>query len=456
MCYNDYGDNMKINIFDRAASIIWDKVNLIRPTKNNIVSSYYVHINESLTDTTYYYVRTEEGKEALYLCPGYKFIAGDNIFSKSELEAAPKKNYNNKQELTRNEITERFFFNLLNKYKQQRTHELYESKYQDGFNYIQSLYYKPNDSYLTGYNMLYNAVKKECDNLGIVYEMDPEKVMSKVIHRLMQNEETNYMDLTYCESRDAVDRYYAENIAPCKTSHELSYEVQTMQYLRTDYTMNFPGDFLTNSDNLICALLDSRYPNREEILKNYMEFFIAKDIAFDITTYFDHLISKADQHQMEMDKQRFNSNFKFMEELENLVEHDRENETYRYHATTSLEDAKRIIEEGFYSYSKDLDSTSFKEFSVEQILAYSYGNGFENFGDFIIVLSEPKGEDIVEELTEEQQEEVKIIPRRNAIIGNKPPYRVDSKHIVAIVDKKHEKVILNPEYINNSKKQINM
>ena len=81
MCYNDYGDNMKINIFDRALSILWDKVNLVRPTENNIVASYYVNIEEALTDTTYYYVRTEDGKEALYLCPGYRFIAGDNIFS---------------------------------------------------------------------------------------------------------------------------------------------------------------------------------------------------------------------------------------------------------------------------------------------------------------------------------------------------------------------------------------
>ena len=37
---------------------------------------------------------------------------------------------------------------------------------------------------------------------------------------------------------------------------------------------------------------------------------MAKDIVFDITTYFDYLISKADHQQMEMDRQRFNSNFK--------------------------------------------------------------------------------------------------------------------------------------------------
>lgn len=456
MCYNDYGDNMKIDIFDRALNIVWDKVNIVRPTKNNIVASYYVHIEEAHTDTTYYYVRTEQGKEALYLCPGYKFIAGDNIFSKSELENAPKKNYKNKQELIRHELTEKFFFNLLNKYRQERSHKLYENKYQDGFDYIQSLYYEPNNTYLIGFNILFNAVKKECDNLGIVYEMDPEKVMAKVIKKLKENEELQYIDLSPCQSRETVDKYYEENILPCRTSQQLSREVTSMQYLRTAYTMNYPGNFLTNSDNLISALLDHKYPNREEILRNYIEFFIAKDIAFDITNYIDQLIAKADNYQIEMDIKRFNENFQFMEELENLVKHDTEKETYRYHATTSLEDAKRILEEGFYSYSRDLESTSYPEFTIDQILSYSYGNGIENFGDYIIVLSVPKGEDIVKELTEEEQDKVTIIPRRSAIIGNKPPYKVDTKHVVAIIDKKHEKVILNPEYTNNSKKQINM
>ena len=449
---------MKINIFDKALSLLLDKVSLVKPiSQNDIIASYHIHMSEALTDTTYYYVRTKDGKEALYLCPGYKFIAGNNVFSKADLASFPKKSYKNKSELVRNEVTERFFFNLLNQYRQRLSHELYENKYQEGFNYIQSLYYSPNNNYLEGYLRLYNDVKRECDNLGIVYEMDPEKIMTKKMHEIMQDEEQNYIDVTNCISRDTVDKYYQEKIETCKNSQQLSYEISSMQYLRTSYTMNYPGEFLIHSDKLICALQDKKYPNREQILKNYMEFFISKEIAFDITTYLDELIAKADYRQMNMDKERFNSNFKFMEDLEKLVgEHNRDEETYRYHATTSLEDAKRIIEEGFYSYSKDLGATSFPEFTVDQILTYSYGNGLENFGDYIIVLSVPKDEDIVEELTEEEQAKVQIIPRRTAIIGNKPPYKIDKKHVVAIINKKDEEVILNPEYTNNLKNQINM
>ena len=33
-------------------------------------------------------------------------------------------------------------------------------------------------------------------------------------------------------------------------------------------------------------------------------------------------------------------------------------------------------------------------------------------------------------------------------------YKVDKKHIVAIIDKEHERVIMNPVYQNRDKKQI--
>ena len=50
---------MKINIFDKALSLLLDKVSLVKPiSQNDIVASYDIHMSEALTDTTYYYVRT--------------------------------------------------------------------------------------------------------------------------------------------------------------------------------------------------------------------------------------------------------------------------------------------------------------------------------------------------------------------------------------------------------------
>ena len=159
---------------------------------------------------------------------------------------------------------------------------------------------------------------------------------------------------------------------------------------------------------------------------------------------------------MHQNKERLNSNAAFIEDLKKLIEHNPEEEIYRYHATGSIYDANNILEEGFYTYSKDLDSTSFREFDIEQILTYSYGNGTQNFGDYIIVISEPKDDDIdiVSKMSEEELQNVSIVPRRNAIIGNKPNYKVDKKYIVGFIDKEHEKVIFNPEYHNSNEKHL--
>lgn len=448
---------MKIQIFDRVRDVILDKFNLKRPSiVDEIPTAYFVNFREAFTETTYFYVRTKDGKEALYLHPGYKLIAGERFLDKSQLEQLPKKTYKNREDLVRNESTDSFFYRMLGNYVQNRTQQLSNNRYHNGFSYLTSLYYGENKNFAQAYEELYKAVKKECDNLGVIYEMDPEKIMQQKLERAYNESEFKANDIRICTSKESVDNYFKTHILEQTDRKKLSREVSTLAYLKQDFTMSYCGEFLTKSDTLINALIDRSYPKREEILKNYMEFFISKDIAFGLVNYLGQLAYQADEIQFKMDQERFNNNFKFMEDLEKMIKHDTEKETYRYHATTSLEDAKRILDEGFYSYSKDLGSTSFAEFDINQILAYSYGNGTENFGDFIIVISEPKEEDIVEELTEEEQEQVQIVPRRNAVIGNKPPYKVDKKHIVGIIDKKHETVTLNPQYINNSKKQINV
>ena len=448
---------MKITLFEKTKEMFQNKFSLKRPNlQDEVIASYFVNIKEAYTNTTYYYVRTKDGKEALYLYPGYKLIAGNEFLSKQELSSLPKKTYNSRQEHIRQDITERFFYSLLSEYKQYRSYKHSKNKYTDGFSYLTSLYYEEDKTHLEAYNQLYKDLKRECDNLGISYETNPDIIMERRLNEAFEDSEFKTIDIRVCKSKSSIDEYYNNHLISQTNSKNFSNELHNFQYLKTSYVMNYNGEFLSHSDNLIDALLDRNYPNREEILKKYMEFFISKDISFGLVKYLEELITKADEIQYNMDQERYNSNFKFMEDLEAMVKHNPEEETYRYHATTSLEDGIRILEEGFYSYSKDLDSTSFPEFNINQILSYSYGSGIEQFGDYIVVLSEPKNEDIVRELTEEEQEKVTIMPRRNAVVGNKPPYRVDKKYVVGIIDKKHEKVILNSEYVNNSKKQINM
>lgn len=447
---------MKIQFFEKSLDMIKKRFKLQKTTKEDIVVSYFVTTKEAFANTTYYYVRTKDGKEALYLYPNYKFIEGEDFLSKKTLKSLPKKQYKTTKEHIRNEVTEGFFYRLKTKHKSNKLNEYANHIYTNGFSYLTSLYYEEDERYKEAYNKLYQDVKNECDRLGIKYETNPDIIMEKKLDEAFEEDEFKSIDVRVCKSKESIDNYIAANIVNQTDGKILSHKISNLQYTKTAYVLDYNGNFLNNSDKLIDALLDPNYPNREEILKNYMEFFISKDQSFEIIKYLEEAISKADEMKFLLDQNRYNKNVRFIMDLEEMIKHNPEEETYRYHATTDLEAASNILEEGFYSYSESLDSTSFCEFNMNQILSYSYGNGFEQFGDFIVVISEPKNEDIVEELTEEEQSLINIMPRRNAIVANKPTHKVDKKHIVGFIDKKHEKVIVNPEYVNNEKKQINM
>lgn len=449
---------MKINIFDKALSSLLEKATLVKTTKieQEIVHSYCVHLDEAFTNAIYYYVQTKDGKEGLYTYPDYQLISGESVLKKKQLERIPKKTYKGRVELTENEPTKDLFNRLFNAYKEKQDEQCYKSKYKSGFLYLQSLYYSPNDEYLEAYKMLYNDVKKECDRLSITYETDPKIILETKLAKKKDDKKPSCLDVTICKSKELIDKYYEENILSCKNRNDFSKAISDLEYIRMEYTFAYPGNFLRHEGNLICALEDQNFPNRESILKNYLEFFITKDVAFGTTNYLDKLASQAQKLQMHTDLDRFNKNVKFLEDLETITKHDQDKEIYRYHATTSREAAERIIKEGFYLYSEDLDSTSFAEFNINQILTYSYGNLFETHGDFIVIISEPTEENVVQKLTEEEQQIAQIVPRRMGIAATMPSYKIDSKHIVGVVDKENEQIIFNEEYTNSRKKQTNI
>ena len=160
---------MKITLFEKTKEMFQNKFSLKRPNiQEEVIASYFVNMKEAYTNTTYYYVRTKDGKEALYLYPGYKLIAGNEFLSKQELSSLPKKTYQSRQEHIRQEITERFFYNLLSEYKQYRLYKHSKNKYTDGFSYLTSLYYKEDKTNLEAYNQLYKDLKKHCKSVAII------------------------------------------------------------------------------------------------------------------------------------------------------------------------------------------------------------------------------------------------------------------------------------------------
>lgn len=440
---------MKINVYDKTVNVLRKKIALLKThnlTDFDILSSYVVTMDEAYSNVKYYFIRLRNGKMGLYLLPGLRFIAGEDIIDKKTFEKISKKEYKNRDELVSQEPSEGLFYRLKGSYTDKQNEKLMYHPYHNGFSYLTSLYYEKCERYKPAYDKLYDRLKRECDNLGINYETNPEKILEEKLKRYVEEDKFKLHDVTICKSKESIDKYYNEKILGAKDFKTLDNELTDFSYFRSTFISAFTGEFLMKSNFLIEALEDRNYPNRESILKNYMEFFIAKDLAFELVNYTKNLLEEGAIYQATKNKERFKNNSKFMEDLEKIIELDEERETYRYHATTSEESANQILEEGFYLYSESLDSTSFKEFDINDILTYAYGNGYTFYGDYIIIISEPKDEEIIHELSEEEQENVTICPRRTALYSTKPKFKVDKKHIVAIVDKEHERVIINPEY----------
>ena len=165
---------MKIEFFEKSLDVILKRFKLKKINfQEDIVSSYFVTIKEAFANITYYYVRSKDGKEALYLYPNYKFIAGEDFLDRKTLASLPKKEYKSKEEHIRNEITERYFYNLKSQYKNEKLNEYSAHIYTDGFSYLTSLYYDEDKTKKDAFETLYKALKQECDNLGINYETDP-------------------------------------------------------------------------------------------------------------------------------------------------------------------------------------------------------------------------------------------------------------------------------------------
>ena len=451
---------MKMKIHEKALDLFYKhykKVSLLKTHKveeREILSSYIVNIKEAYSDIKYYFIRLKNGEMGLYMLPNFKFLAGTNLIDKKEFEKITKKEYKSKEEFSTQEQSEPFFYSLYGEYYSSREEKIISHPYIYGFSYLTSLYHNKNEKYEESYNKLYDRLKRECDNLGIVYNTNPEKIIEEKLNIYQENDRFKLQDVTICKNKDSIDKYYEERIKNCTNEKQLERELSKFSYLRAEYISAIPGEFLIKANLLISALQDRNFPNRESILKNYMEFFIAKDYAFDIARYTKSLLNEGLRRQINLEQERYNSNQEFMRDLENVIRHDSNKEIYRYHVTTCEESAKKILEEGFYMFAAELDATSFKEFDVNEVLTFAYGNGHDYFGDYIIIISEPTDENIVEELQKEEYENLKILPRRMAIAAIKPKWKVDKKHIVAIVDKEHERVILNPEYQNTDKKQL--
>lgn len=145
----------------------------------------------------------------------------------------------------------------------------------------------------------------------------------------------------------------------------------------------------------------------------------------------------------------FYSDKEFYEDFKKIMAHDPKKNRYRFHGTQDLESASTIISEGLGMMRENLDTTSYKEFTMDQVILYSRGWGGEIGSLAIVIIDEPIEEDgkirtVVEPLAKDKK--IHFAPSGLQGLNGKPRYIVNPQYIVGYVDKFNKKIIYNPRY----------
>lgn len=164
----------------------------------------------------------------------------------------------------------------------------------------------------------------------------------------------------------------------------------------------------------------------------------------------EKLIELAKQRKLE----EFYSDKSFVEEFKRIMAHDTKKHTYHFHGTQDLESAKSIMQEGLGMMRESLSTTSYTEFTMDEVILYSRGLGGEIGRDAIIIIDEPITEDgkakkIVEPLQSDKK--IHFSPSGLQGLNGKPEYIVNPQYIVGYVDKRNKAIIYNPRYYAYSK-----
>ena len=92
--------------------------------------------------------------------------------------------------------------------------------------------------------------------------------------------------------------------------------------------------------------------------------------------------------------QEFYSDKDFSDSFSKMMEHDRTRHTYLFHGTQGLDSAESIIHEGLGMMRDDLSTTSYEEFTMDEVLLYHRGGFMAQIGDdAVVIIDQPKDEE---------------------------------------------------------------
>ena len=271
-------------------------------------------------------------------------------------------------------------------------------------------------------------------------------VLIDKLYKEIEKEENKSSDFVFndkdeMKSSDTEKMVVSSSVSDDMQDDDWSYSADDWDYSDDDWGVEYTSTKLD----------DNGVDLSEENLMNYMKFI---NTVSELMQYRDlgiNTVNKLRELVTQKKLEDFYSNEDFSVMFDEIMEHDKEKSSYYFHGTQSLEDAESIIEEGLGMMRDDLTSTSYREFTKDEVILYERGFGGEIGHDAVVIIDVPKDSEgrelnVVEPLQEGSS--ISFSPSGLQGLDGGANYVVNSEHIVGYVDKRNKQIVFNPKYRN--------
>lgn len=239
-----------------------------------------------------------------------------------------------------------------------------------------------------------------------------------------------------------------------QTNEQVNDSEESSDWILEDYDSS---EEIDSWDDLVEEITETEEDKSTEITPEKFKKFAEMLELFPRIGEIQQNLSDEMSKMFELIRQRtledFKSNPIFVSDLEVIMKHSKEESQYHYHGTQDLKSAAQILKQGLLM-TRGLDSTSYSEFTMDELLLYERGLGGEIGSSGIVIIDQPivdgKRTEIVEEL--KVNHGYSFVPSGLQGLNNKPENIVQAQYIVGYVDKINRKVVLNPLYYGYKKK----
>lgn len=224
-------------------------------------------------------------------------------------------------------------------------------------------------------------------------------------------------------------------------------EVEELEVISSDDVFNWGDEWLKEYENQQSEKQEEKLSDEE--LLECIKFLN----SFSKLMTYKRNGQKAVEELTELTKDKklkdFYGNKEFMKDFEKIMTHNKQKHNYLFHGTQDIASAESIISQGLGMMRKDLSTTTYSEFDMDDVILYSRGFCGEVGRDVIVIIDQPisedgKTEDIVQALDTDKK--IDFSPSGLQGIDGEAKYIVDSKYIVGYVNKRDKVVKYNSKY----------